>query len=372
MSELSKQQAQQTCKAQPERISNLQVGAVFRIDYEAIPEWKLPERSEYGVLVDKGVGSVVVIMDGGDDTERDFTDHTTGEQVSFRESRDKRTRMAEDVVVTQLGINNQVAAAHAEYERHRLGRAAALAIRGAELITAPSGQKASQVTDMTPATATATTKVPDSKIKALQGRYNFQQKQFEKASAAGDEKKMEAAQAQMQNALDEAEALGVSLQTGETQAAPKGPQAVPTKDKAGKATKADDAKAGKEAAKVAKLAGKSASAGKKGAAKVKEPKVKKEKVLQACLDGCGQQVGGNFAMGHDAKLKSLILRIERGEDTPGSIPKVAQDLVKFKRGELIKEKDKEGKVKKEVQQFICTAAPVKIPGREDVQFTSRG
>lgn len=104
---------------------------------------------------------------------------------------------------------------------------------------------------------------------------------------------------------------------------------------------------GKKAAK--KATGKAAPA--KAA---KAPREKKEPELYPCLDGCGQMVKGNFAMGHDAKLKSIILRVEKGELTQANIPKVSAGLIKFKKGP---------------EGLVCTAAPVKFPGKQTTLTT---
>lgn len=114
-----------------------------------------------------------------------------------------------------------------------------------------------------------------------------------------------------------------------------------------------------KASKTAKERAKEAKAA-KGAAGVKAPRVKKERVQKECLDGCGTLVYGKFAPGHDAKLKSLILKAERGEAAVSDIIGDAADLVKFRKGPAPSKGEK--------QTFICTQSPVKIPGRDDVKF----
>lgn len=94
--------------------------------------------------------------------------------------------------------------------------------------------------------------------------------------------------------------------------------------------------------------------------------------LHPCLDGCGAMVKGNFAMGHDAKLKSLLLKLEKGEATPELIPEPCLDLVKLKAGEPIVERDHEGKPKGEPKKtWQIIEAPVRFPGRDDVKLTHR-
>lgn len=51
--------------------------------------------------------------------------------------------------------------------------------------------------------------------------------------------------------------------------------------------------------------------------KVKEPKTPKapkEKVLNACLCGCGEMVVGTFKQGHDARVKGWLLKYVRGQE----------------------------------------------------------
>lgn len=54
---------------------------------------------------------------------------------------------------------------------------------------------------------------------------------------------------------------------------------------------------------------------KKEAAAAAKP-VKEPKVPKLCKCGCGGVTGGNFVPGHDAKFKSWLLQIERGEKKP--------------------------------------------------------
>jgi hypothetical protein len=129
----------------------------------------------------------------------------------------------------------------------------------------------------------------------------------------------------------------------------------PTKAQQGEATAAEAVAAAK-----AKKAEKDES---KAASKPKREK----KVIEPheCLDGCGQVLvtAGRFKPGHDAKLKSIIQKVERGELLMEDIPDAAQDLVKFKKGEELVEKDGKGKVVSKTQTYICIESPVKLPGR---------
>ena len=50
---------------------------------------------------------------------------------------------------------------------------------------------------------------------------------------------------------------------------------------------------------------------KAGTARTRTPKAPKE--LKPCACGCGEQTGGYFVQGHDARFKGRMLKIERGE-----------------------------------------------------------
>ena len=61
------------------------------------------------------------------------------------------------------------------------------------------------------------------------------------------------------------------------------------------------------------------------------PKRSKTGGLPHCLCGCGRDnnPGSKFVMGHDAKLKSLLLKIERGDEKPEALaPYTIQQFVK--------------------------------------------
>lgn len=120
---------------------------------------------------------------------------------------------------------------------------------------------------------------------------------------------------------------------------------------------------GKQKAKAKAAAAKQTS-GASTPAPAKEKKAPKP--LNDCLDGCGAKVKGRFAMGHDAKLKSLILKIERGDEARDTIPEVAQPYVSFVKGETEVQKIDGKDVK--VQLYNCTKAPVRFPGRSDIEY----
>lgn len=82
-----------------------------------------------------------------------------------------------------------------------------------------------------------------------------------------------------------------------------------------------------------------ANAQKKEEAKAAKPPVaKKEKELRPCACGCTHEgspvmVAGYFAQGHDARFKSWMVKIERGEMKVADLPEVVQQAYKFvKRG----------------------------------------
>ena len=121
------------------------------------------------------------------------------------------------------------------------------------------------------------------------------------------------------------------------------------------------------ASKAEKAKAKAAAA--KAAGQPAPPKPKKEKVFGPCLDGCGEQVTGRFKMGHDAKLKSLLMKVERGELDQTAIPEPAQPYVKVKKGGMEVQKV-EGKDVR-IQTYQLTKAPVRIPGRTDVEYVEK-
>lgn len=226
----------------------------------------------------------------------------------------------------------------------------------------------------------------DQKTKAsILARWDFQNKRYFAALAKGEEDGAAKAEERMAAISVEANDAGVELpdydggdseqdEQGEVAEAPAPVTLAPVKGKATVATKtaavAAPAKSKGEllkeanATRLANLASAKTKAPKAaGAAKAaktpKEPKAAKP--LNPCLDGCGAMVKGNFAMGHDAKLKSIILKVERGEKAQSEIPDVAQDLIKFRKGEVMEEVLDGKKIR--TQLFECTQSPVKLPGR---------
>lgn len=93
----------------------------------------------------------------------------------------------------------------------------------------------------------------------------------------------------------------------------------------------------KDSARRAALAGKPKSASGKpltgAAAKAKanaRPKAVKE--LKKCLCGeCGDMTAGYFAMGHDARFKAKMVKVERGDLAVAELPKAVQKAYEFKK-----------------------------------------
>lgn len=53
-------------------------------------------------------------------------------------------------------------------------------------------------------------------------------------------------------------------------------------------------------------------------------RTRKPKTTKPCMCGCGQLVGGRFAQGHDATLKSILRRVQSGELNPMDVPSDAR------------------------------------------------
>lgn len=207
----------------------------------------------------------------------------------------------------------------------------------------------------------------EKQAKALQSQYAFWSKKELEAIASEDTEALTNASKQKEAVEAKAVAGGVALEEVEVEEVAAVAKPANGGAKVPKSVKESAA----VAEKAKKLAAAKASGGTTAAGKAKTPRVKKEKVLQPCLDGCGEMVGGNFKMGHDAKLKSLILKIERGEVAQTELPEIAQGIVAFKKGELSVEKDAKGKEKSRTQTYICTKAPVKFNGRPEIALTER-
>lgn len=174
----------------------------------------------------------------------------------------------------------------------------------------------------------------------LQKRYEFQMGMLAKAEAAGDVDKATVAQQRIDAILKEAQAAGVVLGEG----------AAPAEAAADKVTSVTTKGKGKTTTKAAP-----------GTKAVKEPKVPKEKKLpstQNCLCGCGLETGGKFRPGHDAKVKGLLGKVEKGILKFADLPPLVQAVAKFAGTAAT--------AGKEGSNYRCVQSPVKFPGRDDI------
>lgn len=98
------------------------------------------------------------------------------------------------------------------------------------------------------------------------------------------------------------------------------------------------------------------------------PKKSKDapKVVAGCICGCGGETTSKFIPGHDAKLKSLLIKIERGVEPLDALPEIARPYVTFKKG-VLETQDIGGKAVK-VQLYVLAKTPVRVPGRSDIEF----
>lgn len=214
--------------------------------------------------------------------------------------------------------------------------------------------------------------------KALVARYNFQLKQLQTALENDDKVKASVTMGRIEKCIYEAKNIGLVLPAPPspldeyaelTDALAKAAEEVKLSNDIATTKKADvqDRQIQRE---VARERHKTEAATTKAERAPAKPKA--EKKLRPCLDGCGQMVGGNFAMGHDAKLKSLLIKVERGDAQLTDIPEVSMDLVKIIKSDVLQDRDSEGNPKGEPKQtFRITAAPVRFPGRDDVELTHR-
>ncbi len=196
------------------------------------------------------------------------------------------------------------------------------------------------------------------KAAGLIARYNHQQKQAKLAIQAGDEGKLEVAQTRIAALEAEADAAGIELPVYDDEPPTGAPAPDTTKTpvieaagKKGEAAKVEEAKA--------KAATAKAKGVEKGAAATKAPKApKKPKSTHDCICGCGRETGGLYAPGHDARVKGILLQIEKGKLEKDAVPVGVMPFVKWA--------GKHG-----TEGFKLTAAPVKVPGRDDVENTTQ-
>jgi hypothetical protein len=172
----------------------------------------------------------------------------------------------------------------------------------------------------------------DSQAKGLQARYNLAVKKLAEATEKGDTGAIEVQQSRLTAIKEEAEQKGIEL--SDTPAPAPAP------------TKAEKLKANLSAVKG------------KGEKKAKgEKKEKKPKKTHDCICGCKRETLSLYAPGHDARVKGILLKVERGDLKKEDVPEGVKPFVKWAGAH-----GKEG--------FKLTAAPVKIPGRDDVENTT--
>lgn len=183
----------------------------------------------------------------------------------------------------------------------------------------------------------------------LQARYSHASKQLAMAIEAKDAAKTEQFQARVTSIKNEAETKGIKLQEATTANGAKAPTKASSKPEAKTAKKTEAEKAEQRKANLAKVP-------KKGAAKEKAEKAPKS--THDCICGCGRETGGLYAPGHDARVKGILLQVERGKLKKEDVPEGVKPFVKWSGSW-----GKEG--------FSLVAAPVKVPGRDDVENTTQ-
>lgn len=195
-------------------------------------------------------------------------------------------------------------------------------------------------------------------VKAHLAKYKFQLTALAKATEAKDAAAIETAEARINAVTEAASAADVDViaefKAEQKAAKPNANQSVAPmpsavkKAPAPKLTKREKMDATQEkraAAKAAKPA--------------KAPRVKKLAVMNTCLCGCGEECGGLFRPGHDARTKGLIYQVERGEAKFADLPSILQAHVKF-AGRAVT-------AGKENGDYRIVQAPVKFPGRDDIK-----
>ena len=222
--------------------------------------------------------------------------------------------------------------------------------------------------------------ITEAQEKSLRTKYKYQVDQKGKAELAGDQGKATLAWGRIEKLLVEAEQAGVNLEhvvadkpahqvvtddasdaavkavEGDTEADKK------AEAKAAKAKAAADDKAAKatrraEAAEIKRQKDAKAKAD-RAEAKKEQTEASAAKRTKTCLCGCGGTTGGNFLPGHDARVKGMLLKVERGEAKAEDLPAVLLDHVGF-------EGDAET-AKSDTSTFRIAYAPVRFPGRPEI------
>jgi hypothetical protein len=323
----------------PVPLRTLPQGARFACYTQLDGVWGLPDRIEFGTLLWAGTGSTEI-----------WWDHES-----------KSSRCTPELLVYIMDEETL-----SPSQMHTYGPKQ----------DQPQGELSTMTTTTAPSTPTSPT------VMALIARFNFQLKALVDALEGDDKAKAQITLSRLEKAIREAAQLHVKLPDLPVQLQTYEPllELLSAEDnKAKEAAVAEEQRRARHADTSERTTNRAVAIEKhinetKTAKKDKSnaPKTKAEKKQRPCLDGCGTMVGGNFAMGHDAKLKSLLIKIERGEMPLDAIPEPCLDLVKIVKGEAIQDRDSSGNPKGEPKQtYRITAAPVRFPGRDDVQLTRR-
>jgi hypothetical protein len=222
---------------------------------------------------------------------------------------------------------------------------------GVERLNAVEGEAQDGGQDMSP---------PADSIKAagLVAKYNHQQKQWQKAIEMGDAAKAEVALNRVKSLEAEARTAEVELPEWDPERiqVPKpieldGVHKPEPPELRGRALTAEEKREVAERQKAAAKA-KAAKAAKAGPPPPKpEPKLAK---THDCLCGCAKETQALFSPGHDARVKGLLLKIERGELPVDVLPPTVAAFCKFSG-------------KWGTEAFMIEAAPVKFPGRPEIE-----
>lgn len=215
------------------------------------------------------------------------------------------------------------------------------------------------------------TTMDDSKVTqatGIQARYDYNVKLLKKAQDAGDGAKAAVIESKLAGLLKEASDKDITLKTMDAAEEQEQIRQEQTEDAApappAAAKKAVSSKPGATTKKPVSVRGAEQAAAMASIDKAKqkadgkaEPKAAaKPRSSHDCLCGCGKETLSLFAPGHDARVKGIILKVERGDLDRDAIPDMCQPFVSFK-----------GKWK--TDGFTLTKSPVRIPGRPEIEHT---
>lgn len=221
--------------------------------------------------------------------------------------------------------------------------------------------------------------VTDPKVAAaLIAKFDFQQKQLNAAIEAGNQAKIEMANARIAAIRVDANTKSVDLTPGDTKAMadikaaapkPKQGRAVPnrvTPDEMAQ-TKGAQLKAANAVRKASLAAKKEAAPAKPKPNNLAKLKAKQEArkanpeldATRDCLCGCGLETASLFRPGHDARVKGILLKVERGELQADDLPEALKATVKFA--------GRKATAGQADQDYRIVKAPVKFPGRPEIE-----